>query len=162
MNEDELLEALAALSRRKPLIQLLRPTARVPERSKPEDAGMDLFADLSERGGEIVIGPGVRELIPTGVAIQPPRFSACLFFDKSGRAWNDGLHVMGGVCDRPYTGEYFIILLNTDRAPRTIKHGEKVCQFLTPLLLLPQDFEVVEKLPETRRGAGGFGSTGLE
>jgi dUTP pyrophosphatase len=140
-------------------VQRLRATAKLPVRAHPGDAGADLFADLGGEGQTKTIAPQGIQVIPTGVAITPPEGTAGILWDKSGLARNDGLTILGGLCDRPYTGEYEVIVANLGVEPVTIRHHQKITQVVTPVLKVGEIVEV-EQLDETDRGAKGFGSSG--
>lgn len=140
-------------------VKLLTSTAKLPVRAHVGDAGADLFADLGGEGQTRTIHPQGIEVIPTGVAITPPEGTAGILWDKSGLARNDGLTILGGLCDRPYTGEYEVIVANLGTEPVTIKHHQKITQVVTPVLKIGEIVQV-DELDETDRGAKGFGSSG--
>ena len=123
-------------------------------------AGVDLRAAFEP--DEIVLGPGERYCVPTGLAIEIERPGLAGFvFSRSGLGAKDGLTVAQGVgvIDPDYRGEIMIWLLNTSGQSRVIKRAERVAQ----LILLPYfaaSFRQVEELGDTARGAGGFGHTG--
>jgi dUTP pyrophosphatase len=151
-------------------VKLLSPTAKPPSRAHGRDAGLDLFADLGGEGKAITIPAGKRGVVSTGCAIAPPQLDpqalqgipmgvACILKDKSGLSRKKGVHILAGVCDEGFRGEYEVIVLNTSDEDLTVTHGEKVCQIITPIVLYPE-VEVVDELDDTDRGARGFGSTG--
>ena len=99
-------------------------------------------------------------MISTGISIELPKGYVSLVWDKSGIAYKFGIKVLGGVCDCNYRGEYKVILLNTSKEPYKINKGNKVAQ----ILIQPVQQAIIEEtsaLTETTRGAGAFGSTGL-
>ena len=123
-------------------------------------AGMDLSACIDE---DIVINPMERALIPTGIAIKLPSADYGAFiFARSGLSVKKGLCLANGVgvVDSDYTGEIIVGLINLGNEPFVVKNGERVAQ----LVILPvaiASFCEVDELDQTERGAGGFGSTGV-
>ncbi|CAH2606293.1 Deoxyuridine 5'-triphosphate nucleotidohydrolase (plasmid) [Rhodovastum atsumiense] len=145
----------------------LTMTATVPTRAHPKDAGLDLCADLYKRDGAervaggilcLTVPPGQRRRIPTGLAITPPEGTFAHLLDKSGLADRYGITILGGVCDEGYTGEYQVIVLNTGNEPWHVIHGVKLCQIVFQRISYAVGEE--RELPQTARGAKGFGSTG--
>ncbi len=123
-------------------------------------AGMDLRAALPESAPE-ALAPGARALIPTGLAIAlPPGFEAQVR-PRSGLALKHGITCLNtpGTIDADYRGEIKVILINLGEAPFVIRRGERIAQ----MIIAPVTQGVwreVAALPDTARGAGGFGSTG--
>jgi len=144
-------------------IKKLDPNAKVPTYAHSTDAGMDLY--YSTEGDEsIVIAPGARAVVNTGLAFAIPSGYVGLIWDKSGIASKQGLKVMGGVIDSGYRGEVMVCLLNTSNDIVLIQPYQKIAQILIQPVVNPH-IEIVEgDLPdaEDNRGAGGFGSTGLK
>ena len=142
------------------VIQLkkLKENALLPARGSKHAAGYDLHACLEE---DVVILPGQTAKIGTGLAIAVPDGYFGAVFARSGLASKEGLRPANcvGVCDSDYRGEYIIALHNDSDTARTVHHGDRIAQ-LVILPFLPAEFEESEDLPETARGAGGFGSTG--
>jgi dUTP pyrophosphatase len=137
-------------------IRLLNPDAVAPSRSRSGDAGYDLRA--TER---VSVPQDGRRLVGTGVAIALPEGVAGLVTPRSGLAIEHGLTLLNapGLIDPNYRGEIKVILHNTSERRYTVEIGDRIAQ----LLLVPYwapELEVVEALPETERGAGGFGSSG--
>ena len=137
-------------------IRLLHPDAVPPRRSRSGDAGYDLRA--TER---ISIPQNGRRLVGTGVAVALPEGVAGLVTPRSGLAIEHGLTLLNapGLIDPNYRGEIKVILHNTSERRYTVEIGDRIAQ----LLLVPYwapELEVVEALPESERGAGGFGSSG--
>lgn len=124
----------------------------------PGDAGADLRSSES-----LVLEPGQRALIGTGVAIALPDGFAAFVVPRSGLAAKHGITVVNspGTVDAGYRGEIKVTLLNTDTsAPFEIKAGDRIAQ----LIVMPvtrATFVPVERLPQSARGTGGFGSTGI-
>jgi dUTP pyrophosphatase len=132
-----------------------------PFYATPGSAGLDLCACIEE---EIVIQPGERVKVPTGIAIQIPNEGIVgLVFPRSGNAWKHGISLTNavGVIDSDYTGEIQILVQNLDRsAPFTIRTGDRIAQ-LVFMPVYKARLQFVDELEETERGSGGFGSTGL-
>ena len=130
-----------------------------PAYATPGSAGMDLRACIDEA---VTIPAGERGMIPTGLAsaLPGPEWVA-LVYARSGLAIKHGLAPANcvGVIDSDYRGEIRVGLWNTSQAPYTIQPGDRVAQLMVLPVGLAQVVER-EELPETQRGAGGFGSTG--
>jgi dUTP diphosphatase len=121
-------------------------------------AGIDLAAAVESR---VVLPPGARQAVPTGFALALPEGYEAQIRPRSGLALSHGVTVLNspGTIDADYRGEVRVILANLGSVPVTIERGERIAQ----LVVAPVSrvaFERVAALPETRRGAGGFGSTG--
>lgn len=136
-------------------IKKLHPDAVVPQYAHPGDAGMDLYSVE-----DLVLRPGERVGIKTGISIELPESHVSLIWDKSGNALKSGIKTMAGVCDSGYRGEYTVVLINLSGKDFEIKKGQKVAQVLIQKVENPE-IEIVNELSETSRGEGGFGSTGL-
>lgn len=135
----------------------LRPDAVLPARAYPGDAGLDLSACDA-----VVIAPGERVVVGTGVAVAIPPGHAGLVVPRSGLAARNGLSVLNGpgLIDEGYRGELNVILLNTDREqPVEIAPGDRVAQLVVVAVAGLEPVEV-ESLDEAARGAGGLGSSG--
>jgi dUTP pyrophosphatase len=121
-------------------------------------AGMDLCAAIES---DIVLAPGERKLVPTGYAIAlPPGFEAQVR-PRSGLALKNGVTVLNspGTIDADYRGEVGVILINLGKEPFTISRGARIAQMvIAPVTMLT--WQETDRLTETDRGAGGFGSTG--
>ena len=130
----------------------------LPRRASADAAGYDLCAAVAE---PIEIAPGARALVPTGFAIAlPPGFEAQVR-PRSGLALKHGITVLNspGTIDADYRGEIGVILVNHGAAPFRIGRGDRIAQMVIARCEAPT-FAEVEALPESARGAGGFGSTG--
>ena len=140
-------------------IKKLRPEAVIPTSGSACAAGYDLYACLPE--GDVSIAPHTTAKIGTGLAMAVPDGYFGAIFARSGLAAKEALRPANcvGVCDSDYRGEYIIALHNDSDAERSVTHGERIAQ-LVVMPYLPVEFEECENLPETERGAGGFGSTG--
>jgi len=137
-------------------IKRLTESAKLPTYAKEGDAGMDFYADES-----LVLAPGDRRGISTGISKQIPTGYVGLIWDKSGVAFKGGLKTMGGVLDSGYRGEIKIILHNLSTESYSIEKGNKVAQMLIQAVEQRELVEV-DSLEESDRGEGGFGSTGLQ
>lgn len=138
-------------------IQKLRPHAVVPEYAHSGDAGVDLYA-----AEDHVLKPDERVLAPTGIAVAIPDGHEGQVRPKSGLALKQGLSVVNtpGTVDAGYRGEVGVILINLGQETVEIRRGQKIAQMVFAKVERAS-FEVVEKLGDTSRGAGGFGSTGV-
>ncbi|MEX0918832.1 MAG: dUTP diphosphatase [Candidatus Paceibacterota bacterium] len=135
-------------------IKKLHPEAKVPAYAHPGDAGLDLCTTE-----DIVVPAGGRANIPTGLALAIPDGYVGLVWDKSGLAFKSGLTSLSGVLDAGYRGELRLVLLNTTDTDYHFVAGDKVAQLLIQPIVRAE-IEEVSDLPASRRGIGGFGSTG--
>ena len=139
-----------------PVIRL-RDDASPPQGAYPGDAGLDLVACEP-----VELGPGERGVVPTGIAVAIPEGYAGLVIPRSGLALEHGISLVNtpGLIDSGYRGELRVVAINTDRErPFTVEAGMRIAQ----LVVMPApevDFIVLDELPETVRGAAGFGSSG--
>jgi dUTP pyrophosphatase len=135
----------------------LHERATLPTRAHPGDAGLDLYA-LEPAALE----PGERTSIPTGIAVEIPPGQAGLVLPRSGLAARHGISVVNapGLIDSGYRGELRVLLLNTDRVDRfELAAGDRIAQLVLVEVALEEPLEVTELEP-SRRGLGGFGSSG--
>jgi len=138
-------------------VRRLDPLAVVPSRAYPGDAGLDLHA-LEP----VVLGPGERASIPTGIAVEIPDGLAGLVLPRSGLAARHGIALVNapGLIDSGYRGEIRVLLLNTDHHhPYEFEPGERIAQLLLIRYEAPEVVEV-DELSGSARGSGGFGSSG--
>ena len=131
----------------------------LPEYATPGSAGLDLRAMLQE---ELILEPGQTVLIPTGLAIHvaDPGLAA-LILPRSGLGHKHGI-VLGnlvGLIDSDYQGQIFVSVWNRGQASFTLQPMERIAQ-LVIVPVLQVKFNIVDEFEESRRGAGGFGSTG--
>ena len=162
----------------------LKPNATVPTQGSEYAAGYDLYACIDE---PITIQPHETVKIGTGIAMTPPKVT-CLFdqpaltempnmyyhydietnintfgavFARSGLATKKGLRPANavGVCDIDYTGEYIVALHNDTNIPQTVEPNERIAQ-LVFIPYVTDTWQEVDNLDETKRGDGGFGSSG--
>ena len=123
-------------------------------------AGMDVRAALPE-DAPVVLQPGERRLIPTGLVMAVPPGFECQIRPRSGLALKHGLTCLNtpGTVDSDYRGEVQVILANLGSEPFTVRRGERIAQLVVARYERVEPV-TVESLDETERGAGGFGSTG--
>ncbi|WP_109466234.1 dUTP diphosphatase [Albibacillus kandeliae] len=123
-------------------------------------AGADLRANLPDRG-EIVLSPGQRALVPTGLRLEIPEGYEVQIRPRSGLALKHGITLPNspGTIDCDYRGPLGVIVMNAGDAPFTVTHGERIAQMVVAPVLRAA-FDLVDSLGDTARGAGGFGSTG--
>lgn len=131
----------------------------IPEYATAQSAGVDLRAAV---GQSVVLGPMQRELIPTGFAIALPHGFEAQIRPRSGLALKHGVTVLNspGTIDADYRGEIQILLINLGKEAFTIHRGERIAQMVI-MPVVQAEFSLAEALPQTQRGAGGFGSTGV-
>lgn len=135
----------------------LHPDAVLPRRAYGGDAGLDLHAVEA-----LTLAPGARASVGTGIAVAIPDGHAGLVLPRSGLAAKRGIALVNapGLIDAGYRGELRVLLLNTDReTPCEISVGDRVAQLVIQRVELPETVEV-DELPDSERGAGGFGSSG--
>ncbi len=140
------------------LVKRLSDKAILPVRMSDGAAGWDLFACLD---GPVVVGPGERVLVSTGIAFALPRGTEAQVRPRSGLALRHGVTVLNspGTIDSDYRGEVKVLLVNLGDEPFCIEPGMRIAQVVfsqvTPVKMVEHN-----SLPETTRGAGGFGHTG--
>ena len=139
-------------------VKILREGAKLPTYGSAEAAGADLYACLETA---VTIASGETAFIPTGIAMEVPRGCAGLVYARSGMACKRGLAPANkvGVIDSDYRGEINVVLHNHGSIPQTIENGERIAQLLITPVWTPA-YEAVEELSDSKRGTGGFGSTG--
>lgn len=140
-----------------PKIKVLKidESVPLPNYAKSGDAGLDLYS-----AEEIVLKPGQRYGVRTGIKMEIPDNFVGLIWDKSGIALNAGIKTMGGVVDSGYRGEVKVIIINLSDQNFVVKKHTKVAQMLIKKVERAE-IEMVDHLTETDRGDGAFGSTGL-
>ena len=139
------------------LITRLDAGLPLPDYAQPGDAGADLRSAI-----DVSLAPGERAMVPTGVAIALPEGFAAFVHPRSGLAIRHGLSMVNapGTIDAGYRGEISVLLINHDRSePITIRRGDRIAQLVVHRVETAV-FVEVDGLPESVRGAGGFGSTG--
>ena len=139
-------------------VKKLNENAKLPTQGSEWSAGWDLYACIDE---PIYIGPHRTEKIGTGLAFELPKYTFGGIFPRSGLATKQGLRPANtpGVCDSDYRGEYIVALHNDSDTVKIVEPGERIAQLIV-LPYVPIQFDLVDSLSETERGAGGFGSTG--
>ena len=145
---------------KKPVVKVINKSNReLPKYESLNAAGLDIRAYLDE---PIVISPGEIKLIPTGIFMEIPSGYECQVRPRSGLALKKGITVLNtpGTIDADYRGEVGVILINHSKNSTTISNGDRIAQ------LVFNKFEQIEwenesKLSTTKRGDGGFGSTGI-
>jgi dUTP pyrophosphatase len=132
----------------------------LPSYESTHAAGMDLRAALEK---PIELEPGQRELIPTGLQMALPEGYEAQIRPRSGLAWRNGITMLNtpGTIDADYRGEIKVLAVNLGKEPFTCKHGDRIAQMVIAPVQQCHITEV-DQLPVTERGAGGFGSTGME
>lgn len=139
-------------------IKKINEKAHVPEYATPGAAGMDIYACMDS---EIEIKPQTTAMIPTGIAISIPEGFAALIYARSGLATKYGIALSNGVgvIDSDYRGEVKIGLVNLSKETYTVFPGDRIAQMvITPVARAK--INLVDRLDDTVRGSGGFGSTG--
>ena len=139
-------------------VKKLSPEARVPKVEHEGDAGFDLYSNETQ-----TLKPMERKLIGTGISIAIPKGFEAQVRPKSGLAINHGITLLNtpGTIDSGYRGEVKAIMINLSPEEYKIEKGKKICQVVFNKIEEPE-LEEVEELDSTKRGKGGFGSTGLE
>lgn len=138
-------------------VRLLHPDATPPRYSTDGDAGADLTSVA-----EVVLEPGERALVPTGIAVALPPGTVGLVHPRSGLAARHGITIVNapGTVDSGYRGEVLVNLVNLDpRRPFTVRVGDRIAQLVVQHYL-HADFGVTDSLPDSARGETGHGSTG--
>jgi dUTP pyrophosphatase len=132
----------------------------LPSYQTAHAAGLDLLAAVSATA-PVILAPGERSLVPTGIAIALPEGHEAQVRPRSGLAARHGLTVLNapGTIDADYRGEIQVLLANLGNAPVTITRGMRVAQLVIAPVVRAQILEVAS-LDKTPRGSGGFGSTG--
>jgi len=131
----------------------------LPEYATEFSAGVDLLAAVD---ADVVLLPGARTLVPTGIAIALPQGSEAQVRPRSGLALKHGITVLNapGTIDADYRGEIGVILINLGQEPFTISRGSRIAQMIVAPCFRVR-WRTVETLPDSARGTGGFGSTGF-
>ena len=140
------------------LIKKLDKNINLPQYKTRYSSGMDLIANINET---ITIQPGKKSIIPTGIAVSIPLEYEVQIRPRSGLAAKNSIGVLNspGTIDADYRGEIKVILINLGNSSFKINKNDRIAQ----MILCPiakAEFEEVDELPDTKRGEGGFGSTG--
>jgi dUTP pyrophosphatase len=135
-------------------IRKINKDAKIPSYAHPGDAGMDLFG-LED----FKLMPGKNHIFSLGIALEIPQGFVGIVKDKSGLSAKYQIHVLGGVFDSGYRGEYLINLINLGTKPYEFKKGDKIAQLIIFPIASAELYETKE-LSNTSRGEGHYGSTG--
>ena len=141
------------------LIKKLTKEVKLPNYKTVGSSGMDIVANINNI---ITIQPGEKKLIPTGILIAIPNNYEVQIRPRSGLAIKNGISILNtpGTIDSDYRGEIKVVLINLGKDIFKIKNGDRIAQMvLCPIV--KAKFEEVDKLPNSLRGRGGFGSTGI-
>jgi len=130
----------------------------LPQLMTPHAAGMDICAAVEQ---DVVLPPGGRALIPTGLSIALPPGHEAQIRPRSGLAIRHGIGLLNapGTIDSDYRGEIKIIMINLGQEPFTIRRHDRIAQMVIQRVCAAA-FAAVEELPATKRNDGGFGHTG--
>lgn len=140
-------------------VKQLDPGLPLPRYAHLDDAGADLHS-----AEDFTLAPGERRLVPTGIAVAIPQGWVGLVHPRSGLAVRHGVSVVNapGTVDAGYRGELKVVLINTDpHAAVSFTRGDRIAQLVLQEVA-QAEFSPVEELPDTVRGAGGFGSSGVK
>ena len=134
------------------------PRAKLPAYATEGSAGADLYALLDEA---VEVGPGSLVQIHTGISLALPQGYAAFVYARSGLATKHGIIPANcvGVIDSDYRGEIMVTLTNLTDTPYAVEPFERIAQIVITAVECPS-FSLTDELPQTGRGAGGFGSTG--
>ena len=138
-------------------IRILEPNWPVPTYAKPGDAGADLRITQ-----DLVLHPGERKIVGTGVAVAIPAGYVGFLHPRSGLAAKQGLSIVNspGTIDSGYRGEIMVALINHDpKETIELSRGDRIAQLVIQEFV-SANFKIVEQLPESDRGGDGYGSTG--
>ena len=130
----------------------------LPSYATPLAAGLDLMAALP---ADLVLAPGGRALVGTGIAIALPAEFEAQVRPRSGLALKAGVTVLNspGTIDADYRGEIGVVLINHGDGPYTVRRGDRIAQLVVAPIARAA-WQVTNELPSSQRAAGGFGSTG--
>ncbi len=140
-------------------IRIKSDSGRLPSYESREAAGMDIRAYLKE---DMILQPGERSLVPTGLYIEVPSGYEAQIRARSGLAVKKGIGLVNGIgtIDADYRGEIKVALINWGQEPFVIHDGDRIAQMVIAAYTKAELVEV-EELSETERGTGGFGHTGV-
>lgn len=154
----------AALDKSKVVVKFVNTSNNEdPKHTHIDDSGMDLRANLEK---VMVVGPGERVLVPTGIHFELPESMEIQVRPRSGLAIKHGITVLNtpGTVDRGYNGEIKIILINLSKTNFTINHGDRIAQAVISPVVAGRWSKLIKikSLESTKRGDGGFGSSGIK
>jgi dUTP pyrophosphatase len=140
------------------LIKKLHSDVNIPKYETEGSSGLDLEAYIEK---DLRLLPGERKLVPTGVSVAMPNNFEIQIRPRSGLAYKNGISVVNtpGTIDSDYRGEIKVLLINLGTEAVTIKKFQRIAQMVI-CPIIKANLKEVQELPETIRGAGGFGSTG--
>jgi dUTP pyrophosphatase len=140
-----------------PVLKVSRtdPDIPLPVRVSSGAAGFDVHSSQ-----DIILKPYVHQPVEIGLCFQSPPGSYLRIAPRSGLAFKHGIVILGGVCDRDFTGQPKIIMLNTSKDPFQIKRGDRIVQVICEKIY-ECELQEMETLPITPRGAAGLGSSGV-
>jgi dUTP pyrophosphatase len=132
----------------------------LPARQTEQAAGMDLYANVHE---DICLQPNERELVPTGIRLALPFGYEAQVRPRSGLAYKHGISIPNApaTIDADYRGELKVILINLGQQAYTIRRGDRIAQMVITRVEMVT-FQEADELPDSIRGDGGFGSTGVK
>ena len=130
----------------------------LPSYATPSAAGLDLIAALA---ADLVLAPGARAIVGTGIAIALPAEFEAQVRPRSGLALKVGVTVLNspGTIDADYRGEIGVVLINLGDSPYTVRRGDRIAQLVVAPIVRAA-WQVIDQLPPSERAGGGFGSTG--
>lgn len=138
-------------------------TNELPQYATPQSAGLDLRANIQQ---DIVLNPGQRTLVPTGLHIQLPVGYEAHIRPRSGLAIKHGITCLNspGTIDADYRGDVGVILINHGTEPFVIKQGERIAQMVIAKHETAEweSVESMDQLKDTERGSDGYGHTGVK
>lgn len=140
------------------LIKPLTETATIPTLGSENAAGYDLYADTPHK--DITIPAHGKAIVKTGLSMAIPINFYGRIAPRSGLAWKYFIDVGAGVIDRDYRGDVGVVLYNFSDEDYLVKHTDRIAQMILTRYETPSPI-VVEELPATERGSGGYGSTGV-
>lgn len=140
-------------------VKKLNTEAILPVKGSEKAAAYDVYACIPE--GTVNIKPHETVKVSTGLSMAPPEGYFVGVYARSGLSTKEGLRPSNcvGVCDEDYRGPYIVALHNDSEIERIVHHGDRIAQIILQKRY-DMEFEEVDALDETERGAGGFGSTG--
>jgi dUTP pyrophosphatase len=139
------------------MVRRLDAAVPLPSYAHPGDAGADLTSTV-----DVHLAPGERVMVPTGLSIALPDGYVALVHPRSGLAARCGISIVNapGTVDAGYRGEVKVLLINLDPVePVTLRRGDRIAQRVVQRVEHAR-FVEVDRLPDSARGAGGYGSTG--
>jgi dUTP pyrophosphatase len=136
-------------------IKKVHPNAIIPKYAHEGDAGLDLVSVEN-----LIVKPGEKVIVKTGLSMQIPSGNVGLIWDRSGMAAKYSMHTLAGVIDSGYRGEVGIVMINLSEKEFEINAGDRIAQMLIQPIIIPE-IEEVKETGESSRGDGGFGSTGM-